>query len=378
MKKIITAGLTGVLLLSMLTGCTSNTLIKSYEDTAFNNKSLIINIDEDSHSNFFAEDLVIFPKTSSIQNETSESNKSEKETESETEKTKETEKKNETESNKDEDADKEDPAEKETSNEDTVENKDNIESKAALLAGIDTRKNVYDKNIYERLYPASTTKIMTALLTLENADFSEVVTFTEDMTVNESGAKLCGFNVGDQITVEQLFYAMLIYSGNDAANALAVHIGGSIEGFAEMMNARAKTLGCVDTHFLNPSGLHEDDHYTSAYDLYLIFNECIKHDQFEQAIRQSSYDLTYKNASNGSEFLHLDTTNQYFLDAYDYPEHVKVIGGKTGTTDQAGSCIILYIKSIATDQGYISVILGANDSSELYTEMNLLLDKIPK
>ena len=218
---------------------------------------------------------------------------------------------------------------------------------------------------------------MTALIALEKANFSDKVTFTEDMVVTEYGAKLCGFNVGDELTVEQLFYSLLIYSGNDAANALAIHIGGSIEGFSDMMNKKAKNLGCVDTHFVNPSGLHDNDHYTSAYDLYLIFNECLKYDSFIDAIRQRSYSISYKDASGEIIENCYTTTNQYFVDAYDYPDSVRVLGGKTGTTDEAGSCLILYDVD-KNSQGYISVILGADDSDELYSEMNILLNKIPK
>ena len=242
---------------------------------------------------------------------------------------------------------------------------------------MDSLSDVYAKDIYTRVYPASLTKIMTALITLENANFSDKVTFTEDMVENEYAAKLCGFEVGDELTVEQLFNALLIYSGNDAANALAVHVAGSIEAFTALMNKEAKRLGCVDTNFVNAGGLHDNNHYTSAYDMYLIFNECLKHDEFAETIRHSSYKATYTDASGETVYATYTTTNQYFLDAYDYPESVRVLGGKTGTTNEAGSCLILYDVD-KKENGYISVILGASGSEELYSEMNILLNKIPK
>ncbi len=386
MKKI-KAGAVCLLSLSLLSGCTpSTTLIKSYTDTALSSKSLIINTAAEDDYTFFAEKLAVFPKnanavstsestdgtegteTGASESETSESDESKskkfdnKETESETSETGETE-------------DSESGLYEETVETAAVE--EDLDAKTGLIAGKDTLSNIYGKNIYDRVYPASVTKIMTALLTMEKANFSDTVVFTEDMVVTDYGAKLCGFEIGDQLTVEQLFYGLLVYSGNDAANALAVHIAGSVEAFADMMNAEAKKLGCVDTHFVNPSGLHDNDHYTSAYDLYMIFDKCLEYDIFQEVIRQNSYSLSYKDAAGETVDAVYNTTNQYFLDYYDYPESVRVLGGKTGTTDEAGCCLILY-EVDKKNQGYISVILGASDSDELYSEMNILLNKIPK
>ena len=238
-------------------------------------------------------------------------------------------------------------------------------------------EDIYGKNVYDRIYPASVTKILTALITLQKTDLNDTVVFTEDMVVNEYGAKLCEFDVGDVLTVEQLFAGLMVYSGNDAANALAIHIAGSVEAFADMMNAEAKRLGCVDTHFTNPSGLHDNDHYTSAYDLYLIFNECLKYKEFQNIIRQNSYDVEYTDIDGNPVEATYSTTNQYFTDTYDYPDHVRVLGGKTGTTDQAGCCLILYDVD-KKDNGYISIVLGAVNYDTLYSEMNILLNKITK
>lgn len=366
----IKAGAVCLLSLSLLSGCTpSTTLIKSYTDTALSSKSLIINTAVEDDYTFFAEKLAVFPKNASAIS----ASESTEETESDTSESME-----ETESDASETGETEASESgfyEETSETAAVE--EDIDAKTGLIAGKDTLSNIYGKNIYDRVYPASVTKIMTALLTMEKANFSDTVVFTEDMVVTDYGAKLCGFEVGDQLTVEQLFYGLLVYSGNDAANALAVHIAGSVEAFADMMNTEAKKLGCVDTHFVNPSGLHDNDHYTSAYDLYMIFDKCLEYDIFQEVIRQNSYSLSYRDAAGETVDAVYNTTNQYFLDYYDYPESVRVLGGKTGTTDEAGCCLILY-EVDKKNQGYISVILGASDSDELYSEMNILLNKIPK
>ena len=354
MKKISMI-LLGVLLIGTLSGCSSSTtLIKSYTDTALENKNLIIKTTQEDHKKFFAEDLVVFSKTAIKVSET-------------VEETEEMDKPTPSEGTEDEIS----------FNEDATAEEDTISSGNVLLAGMDTMEAVYGKNVFDRIYPASITKILTALLTLQHANFSDTVVFTEEMEVNEYGAKLCQFDVGDELTVEQLFMGLMVYSGNDAANALAVHIGGSIDGFSEMMNAEAKRLGCVDTHFVNPSGLHDNDHYTSAYDLYLIFNECLKYEEFKEVIRQNSVDIEYKDSDGDIVEATYTTTNQYFTDDYDYPDNIRVLGGKTGTTDQAGCCLILYDMD-ERDRGYISLVLGATTYDMLYSEMNILLNKIHK
>ncbi len=367
MKKF-RAGLLCLAAAGLLTGCSgTSTLIKSYTDTALNSKSLIISMSDDDGYDFFAEDLVVFPKnTNSVSSGGADKDETETSDRGESEETNE----------ENEETGTKDAETTDEISDSAVEDED-INAKTGLVAGVDTLSDVYGENVYDRLYPASVTKIMTALITMQKADFNDTVVFTEDMVVTDYGAKLCGFQVGDVLTVDQLFQGLMIYSGNDAANALAIHIAGSIEAFADMMNEEAKALGCVDTHFVNPSGLHDNDHYTSAYDLYLMFNRCLDFSIFEETIRQSQVSFTYKDGSGNPVDAVYNTTNQYFLDTYDYPENVRVLGGKTGTTDEAGCCLILY-ETDRNNQGYISVILGASTSDELYSEMNILLNKIPK
>ena len=142
-----------------------------------------------------------------------------------------------------------------------------VTAEAAGVFSMDGSQTFYSKNVYEKLYPASTTKIMTALIAIKYGNLSDEVTVTSDAVIAEAGATLSGIHPGDKLTLEQLLYGLMLPSGNDAGAAIAVHMGGSIEGFADMMNQEARAIGATGTHFTNPHGLHEEDHYTTAYDL---------------------------------------------------------------------------------------------------------------
>ena len=145
-----------------------------------------------------------------------------------------------------------------------------VTSEAAALFDISGRETLYSKEAFERLYPASITKVMTALVAIKNGDLNARVVVTDDAVITESGATLCGIKPGDTLTLEQLLYGLMLPSGNDAGAAIAVHIAGSIDKFADMMNQEAASLGATGTHFVNPHGLNDPDHYTTAYDLSLI------------------------------------------------------------------------------------------------------------
>ena len=152
-----------------------------------------------------------------------------------------------------------------------------INSKAAVLVEYNTGKILYEKNSTQKIYPASTTKIMTALLVLENCTLTDMVTVSP--TALESipdGYVTCNLQVGEEISVEDLMYALMVPSANDAACVLAEHVAGSVQAFSNMMNQKALDLGCTNTHFVNPNGIHDDAHYSTAYDMYLIANEAVK------------------------------------------------------------------------------------------------------
>lgn len=152
-----------------------------------------------------------------------------------------------------------------------------ITSEAALLIDNNTGKILYGKNENEKKYPASITKILTAILTIENCNLNDKVTVDYDsIAIVPSGYSVAALQVGEELTVEELLKVLLVHSANDAANVLAVHVGGSIDSFASMMNSKAQELGCKNSHFVNPSGKHEQDHYSTATDIATIMKYCMQ------------------------------------------------------------------------------------------------------
>lgn len=249
-----------------------------------------------------------------------------------------------------------------------------ITAESALLVNDTKKKMLFAKKIYAKRFPASITKIATALLALQRADMEDVVTVSYDAShITEYGAKLCHFQEGDQIKMKDLMYCLLVYSGNDAGIAIAEHIGGSQEAFAEMLNEEMLRLGATGTHFVNSHGLHDDSHYTTAYDLYLIFHELLQYDLFREIINQSEYTVSWQDAQGQSKTTTYQSTDRYLLGYEQIPEGLTVIGGKTGTTIAAGNCLILYSQDKKKND-YISVILKADSSTALYSQMNHLLE----
>lgn len=239
------------------------------------------------------------------------------------------------------------------------------------------REVLYADNVFEKLYPASTTKIMTALVALKYGELSDTVTVSAQALNLESGSSVCNLKEGDKLTLEQCLYGLIIKSGNDAANAIAEHIAGNAEAFVELMNKEAQAVGAVDTHFVNPSGLHDENHYTTAYDLYLMFQEALKNETFQTILRTDKYLSAYTNAAGERVSVNWSTTNQYMTGDSAAPETVTVIGGKTGTTLAAGSCLILLSENAAGEQN-VSVVMKSKDKTTLYAEMNELLNKTVK
>ena len=156
-------------------------------------------------------------------------------------------------------------------------------SEAAILIDSKTGKILYDKNSNKKMYPASTTKIVTAILTLEHCNLNDIVTASYNAIASvPEGYSNADLQVGEQLTVEQLLQVLLLYYANDAANVLAEHVGGSIDSFVSMMNTKVNELGLFDTHFTNAYGKHDDNHYTTAHDLALIMQYCVKNQNFRR------------------------------------------------------------------------------------------------
>ena len=252
-----------------------------------------------------------------------------------------------------------------------------VTSEAGALFDQGDREVLYSKNAFERLYPASITKVMTALVALKYGTLTDRVTVTEDAVITESGATLCGIEPGDVLTLEQLLYGLMLPSGNDAGAAIAVYVGGSIEGFADMMNEEAARIGAVDTHFVNPHGLHDTDHYTTAYDLYLIFQEAMKDPRFREITGTTAYTASYRDGDGQTVTKTWKGGNWFMSGERETPEGITVIGGKTGTTQAAGYCLIMAEEDAAGGE-YISVVLKSDSRQALYDNMENIISKIDK
>lgn len=263
--------------------------------------------------------------------------------------------------------------------EDNQGNDPDITSEASLLINITNNEIIYGDNVYEKLYPASLTKLMTSLIVLRYGELSDTVTISYNAShITESGAKLCGFNEGDVISMEVLLNSLLIHSGNDAGIAIAEHIAGTEEAFSKMMNEESLKIGAVDTNFTNSHGLHDDNHYSTAYDLYLIFNQLVQYDTFLSIIDTQTYTADYSDKDNKKISKTFTSTNLYLNETSEELEGLEtlnIIGGKTGTTSKAGNCLILLIKD-HNQNSYISLLLKAVDPSELYSQMTHMLSTI--
>ena len=236
-----------------------------------------------------------------------------------------------------------------------------INSKAAVLVENNTGKILYEKNSTEKMYPASTTKIMTAIIVLENCNLSDIVTVSASALDNiPSGYVTCNLQVGEELSVENLMYALMVPSANDAACVLAEHVGGSIQGFSNMMNSKALEIGCTNTHFVNPNGIHDDAHYSTAYDMYLIADYAIKNPSLKKFITATEYTLPATNKYPNTDRV-LKTTNQLINPDSENYFYEYAIGIKTGYTSQAGNCLI----SMASRDGleFITVTLGGSATS---------------
>ena len=234
-----------------------------------------------------------------------------------------------------------------------------ISADAAILIDSSTEKVLYSKNESEKMYPASTTKILTAILTIENCNLEVVVSVPYVAIASiPSGYSVAALQAGEQLTVEQLLKVLLVHSANDAANVLAYHISGSIDAFAILMNNKIQELGLKNTNFTNPSGMHNENHYTTAYDLSMIMKYCMKNPTFRSLTKLKHCTIP---ATNKYEERVYNTTNELLIydnrkvDSNYYYQYA--IAGKTGYTSQAKNCLV----SVSNKEGLelISVILSA-------------------
>lgn len=252
---------------------------------------------------------------------------------------------------------------------------DTTDSQVAEGAGVfntATKEIPYAQNIYEKLYPASTTKILTAYIALKYGNLDDVVTISANALDIDPSSSTCGLQVGDQMTLRDLLYGMMMKSGNDAAIAIAEHISGDVATFAAKMNEEAAKLGATTSHFVNPNGLPDENHYTSVYDLYLLFQAALTNDDFRNIIQTTTYTSNYTSAAGEAKTQEWTSTNQYFTGDETAPEGFTILGGKTGTTGDAGYCLVLLSRN-AAGQEIISIVLKADCRINLYLLMNQML-----
>ena len=242
-----------------------------------------------------------------------------------------------------------------------------ISADGAIVVEATTGSILYEKNKFDRFFPASTTKILTTLVALENSDMNEIVTvsYAADNYVSKTSSRM-GLVEGEQITMEQALYGIMLESANEATYAVGEHVGGSIARFIKMMNAKAQSLGCERSHFANSHGLHDEDHYTCPYDMALIARAAYQNPEFMKINGTVTYAMPETN-KNPAKIL---TNHHWFLNKtmkYDY-----CIGGKTGATTQAGYALVTYAKK--DGMTIISVVMHAETWAKVYTDSKTLLD----
>ncbi len=242
-----------------------------------------------------------------------------------------------------------------------------VAAEGAVLLNAATGEVLYGKNQDQQFYPASITKVMTALVVLEHCDLNETVTFSETATTNlESGAVALGVSAGDQLTVEQSLYGLLLKSANEIGNGLAEHVSGSVSAFADLMNAKAKELGCKNTHFANPHGLNNENHKTTPYDMALILRAAVANDTFRRIDTTTSYEFpAIKNSA--ARIITMGHKMMYKTDSRYYEG---IIGGKTGYTSKAGNTLVTAVERDGVR--LIAVVMKASGTH--YTDTKAMLD----
>ncbi|MDD7390531.1 MAG: serine hydrolase [Lachnospiraceae bacterium] len=252
-----------------------------------------------------------------------------------------------------------------------------ISAGAALLFNLDRPEVLYANNVYQKMNPASLTTLFTAYVVLQNKNLSDAVTVRADELAGLAHTSTIGLKAGDQVTIEQLLYGMLLCSGVDAANVLAVETAGDKPAFVRMMNRAAEECGCVDTQFQNPNGLTEQGHYTTAYDIYLVIRKLMEDQRFVDIISSGTYKAVYKNAEGEKCEENYTSTVQYAEEGVSRIGSVQIIGGKTGTTSSAGHCLAL-IGTDSSGEQYLTVVLKAKSRDSLYEQIEHIVKKIEK
>ncbi len=248
-------------------------------------------------------------------------------------------------------------------------NRDDIVSQAAIMIDIDNGQVLFEKNADEKMYPASITKIMTALLALENCDLDEIITMSHEAVYSiPRDTSHISLEEGEQISLKWAMYAMMLPSANDAAAGIAEHVSGSMEAFCELMNSRARELGAKNTNFVNPHGLHDEDHYTTARDMMLITLEAIKHPEFCEIWGTETIDAPTTNKKD--EVRHLWNQNGMITATVNHNDDVT--GGKLGWTQEAGHTMV--VTAERDGRRLLCVLMKSTAARDKYSDANKLFE----
>lgn len=251
----------------------------------------------------------------------------------------------------------------------------NITSLSAAVYNRTTGEVIYSEEADTHRAQASITKLLTFYIALEYGNLEDVVTVKGEWLQNlDPQSSVCDIKDGDEITLEQLLYGLMMPSGNDAANAIAYYISGSEQDFVALMNETAQKLGMTNSHFVNAHGLDDPDHYSCVYDIYLVFNRLLDYDFFRQVIGTQNYTANFTN--NGQPRSESWTRGiWYFTGAREMPAGLTAIGGKTGTTDAAMYCLSFSFTDEAGNE-YIAITLYSGERARMYNVMDVLLSKV--
>ena len=255
-----------------------------------------------------------------------------------------------------------------------------IYSPIALLVDSTTNEIIIQKNVHDKAYPASITKVLTSMLAIKYGDANSKRKAGEEIIITEENVVTCAYRVGDDITFDIALHGALIRSGNDAAAFLATFVNESQTEFVKLMNDEAKKIGATNSNFTNSHGLTDENHYTTAYDLYLIYREALKSDYFRSVIGKHTFKGEFQRTTSYNTYripCEYITTNPFFTDDATAPDNVTVLGGKSGYTEAAKRCYILHA-SAENGHEYIAIVLKAENKEKLATDLMYLLNCIPK
>ena len=248
---------------------------------------------------------------------------------------------------------------------------------ATIMVDNDTNEVVVAHNALRRIYPASTTKLMTALVVCDALNEGKIslddeVTLQHDTAITDESAMKSSLTKGCTITVRNLLYGLLMKSYNDFAVILAEYVGGTEADFCTMMNNKAYQIGATSSHFINPHGLHEDDHYTTAYDMYLIIREAKKHAIITEIDSYSTFTYSYTDAEGYTQTDSISPTNQFLSGGYQLPSNITIETWKTGTTSKAGSCLTMNV--LINEHSYTLFVADSIGPDDLYSKVSTLFN----